>query len=252
MATTPRTPSAPLVISLLALVVALVWTPAGQGFASGLSKGAVKKIAAKVADRAISRAAPGLVVGRATQADKATRAERADRAADADALGGVPASGYARRGAFQVFYSPNTWLPYQSTDQLTRTLNGTQVTISTLGSRTYAAVLSQPISANGTRLRLTKIRYCFNVSSSIPLASESALLYSYTAGIGSAEGTAVTNSGLNVQTPGCRVVTADLVPSAQGGVTFVITVNPTTVGSFVLGGITAEFEPTDQPLAPLS
>ena len=60
----------------LALLVTFVAGATAPAHAAALSKGAVKKIAAKV----VAKAAPTLSVGHATTADKATTATTADKA----------------------------------------------------------------------------------------------------------------------------------------------------------------------------
>jgi hypothetical protein len=84
-----RLPSPALVISALALIVAV----GGGSFAlASLNGGKVKKIAKRAANKQITKRAPGLSVRRATTAANATNATNASQ------LGGVPASGYTQSG----------------------------------------------------------------------------------------------------------------------------------------------------------
>jgi hypothetical protein len=80
-----RLPSPSLVISVIALVIAI----AGGDYAiASLTGGKVKKIAKQQADKEIGKLGPRLSVSHATAADSATNATN---------LGGVPAASYARK-----------------------------------------------------------------------------------------------------------------------------------------------------------
>src|SRR3954447_21231152 len=73
---------------VLLLVLAFALGSVGTATAAGLSKGAVKKIAAKV----VAKQAPNLSVKHATTADAALSATSATTAANADKVGGQTAA----------------------------------------------------------------------------------------------------------------------------------------------------------------
>jgi hypothetical protein len=79
--TTRTNPRRPLIAILLAVTLAFALGSVGTASASGLTKGAVKRIAAKV----VKKAGPGLSVAHASTADTAV---------NATALNGQPASAY--------------------------------------------------------------------------------------------------------------------------------------------------------------
>jgi hypothetical protein len=88
-------PKTVAVVALVALVLG-VFGATSSSYAAGLTKGAVKKIAAKVVDKK----APGLSVGKAKTADTATNATNATNAANAGnsaQLGGAAPATYLDR-----------------------------------------------------------------------------------------------------------------------------------------------------------
>ncbi|HEX6229160.1 MAG TPA: hypothetical protein VFZ41_06820 [Solirubrobacterales bacterium] len=111
MTTTPppgstRTHANPaLVISILALVTALVAPAVAQVATSALSKGE-KRVIRKIANRQINKRAPGLSVARANSADAATSAgtattaNTANTANDANTVDGANASDLKTSSAF--------------------------------------------------------------------------------------------------------------------------------------------------------
>jgi hypothetical protein len=85
-----RTPSAAIVVAVLALVAALAGTAvAEQATTSKLTTKKVKKIAKKQAKQQVEKLAPGLSVANADNATNADSATNADNATNADQLGGA-------------------------------------------------------------------------------------------------------------------------------------------------------------------
>jgi len=227
-----------VVLGLVALVLALVAVSAGPGRAAGLTKGKVKKIATAVAtkvfDTELTKRAPGLTVG------------------DSAKLGGVPASAYVRTGTYQIAIPPSAWFPTTVTGQVIRNVNGTQVMTPNVAAYAFVLNFTAPSAAEGRRLQLTKVRYCFNAAGNIQLDEETLGAYRYTNGQGAAVGTQVHNTELNISTSGCRVIPAAIVLASQDTVSLVIKLDATGGTSTFLGGVTAQFEPTTQPVDPIS
>lgn len=226
--------SAPLVISLVALVIALVATPVGQSVAGGLTTGTVKKIAKKVVAKKLKKDAPGLTVGNANQ------------------LGGVPAAGYAKNGTFQVSIPPVAWLPGSATQIVNRSTNTLGATISNAGNAGFLLNLPLPSAVNGVRMRLTKVRYCFTASATGHLTTETLSVFNYQGGSGAQAVPPVTTS-FDAQTAGCRVISASIVLGAQDNAALSVVFTTTAPNVPIsLGAVTAQFEPTTQPVDPVS
>ena len=101
-----RVPSPALVISVIALVVAV----GGGTFAIASSDSKQDK---KIAKKVVNKLAPSLSVKHATTADRATTAAaatRADTAGNADALGGAPAGAYETRAQWALVDKDGTIL----------------------------------------------------------------------------------------------------------------------------------------------
>jgi hypothetical protein len=101
----PVMPSASLIVSIVALVVATTGAGVALSTLDGGQKRQVKRIAGKVANRSIDVRAPGLDVAHAKAADNASTARAADTASTANAadtaataqlLDGLPPSAFAR------------------------------------------------------------------------------------------------------------------------------------------------------------
>jgi hypothetical protein len=228
MTRSSRRAASTLSIVLLALVLAAT-ASAGSSAAGSLTSGAVRKIAKKVVAKQLKKAAPALSVG------------------NADRLGGVPASDYARNGIYQVSVPPIAWQAGSATQTLVRSTNTVTASIPNAGNAGFLLTLPVPSAVNGVRMRLTKLRYCYTASATGHLTTETLSVVNYQAGQGTIAGGPQVTS-FDAQTPGCRVVSASVVLSAQDNVVLSVTFATTTSSVSVgLGAVTAQFEPTTLP-----
>lgn len=182
-----RAPSPALVISLVALFVALGGTtyaatslPKNSVGTEQLKKNAVT--GAKISNGAVTASKihmTGLTVPHALFADFATNAENAysaanaasathasnaDSATNAANLGGFPASSYLRNsGNTYVQLGHANWAPLSSTDPIdvTRALDAQELTASGTGSFSFRLDGLMPTSQYGKALALSGVQICY-------------------------------------------------------------------------------------------
>jgi hypothetical protein len=224
-----RRPSPALLVALLALLVAATGTPAGQAVAGALDVKTVKKIAKKTADREIKKKAKTLTVARALDADK---------------LGGVPSSGYARRGPVSMGQSAVGWVSgLPGTLSFTRFLNYTEIESPTTGVRNFTYPLDVPVQLAGGPVTLTTLRYCYKASAGAHLTQEIVWQVAFENGGGSSVGPQITTT-FDLTDAACRTIAVNRTLGPHDQVNLILLANWNTANALMrLGGVTATYVP---------
>ncbi len=232
-----------LVIALVSLVVAVGATPAGQAVAGGLTKTTVKRIA----DKQIKKKASGLSVKHASTATTATSATNSTQ------LGGVPASSYVQKGVSELAFGPAGWVEGRSSDSgdVLHATNSTFVSHSTMGVRNFVMPLTVPSAADGRRVRIVSLRYCYTATAQAHLVQEAMDARSYDGGSGSATSQLIFHI-LDLADDSCRLIPLGWVLGPHDGMDLEISFDWSSSSSINLGGVEIQYEPTNDPATPLA
>jgi hypothetical protein len=248
-----RAPSPALVVSLIALFVALGGTtyaatslPRNSVGPKQLKKNAVTS--PKIKKGAVTAAkinTSGLTVPNALHA---TSADSATTAANASALGGVSASNYLRNsGNIYVQLGQANWEPLDSFDpvSIVRSTDGTQMDPSSPGTFYFRIDGVMPISLYGNALALAGIQICYGTTAPTSITEVALETFDQTTGVPAA-GVEIADDKTVRNDSACRTFSpsSPVKLASDTQISIVLKTQWTTGGGLDLGRATAILQPT--------